>query len=285
MEIEWIPVSLLEIADYNPREARSPEVIQSIIETYKLKNLIKPLLVRKREDGKYDVFDGGTRLEALKILKIDRAPCIVYDCSRKEAIEIAAIVHTNREELTPAEKGKFILRCINEGIWRNVEEAAKALGFSKDTIYDWIREARIYSVSMDSKLKNILNRDVKKALASMPKPVREMVINELASLTEEITEKIKKELPNILSNIARKSFESEPDEVLREFRENISKIIEAGPDYSITFRASSGLMYQIDKVENNIVIKILSRNSSSYQLTIPSIDLREFIRKLSRFIK
>lgn len=285
MEIEWIPISLLKIADYNPREARSPEVIQSIIETYKSKKLIKPLLVRKTEDGGYEVFDGGTRLEALKILNINEAPCIIYNCNRKEAIEIAAIVHTNREELTPAEKGKFILRCINESIWKNVEEAAKALGFSKDTIYDWIREARIYQVTMNSKLRNLLNRDVKKALGSMPKPVREKIIDELASLPEEIIEKIKRELPKILSEIVERSCESEPDEVLTEFREKISKIIEASPGYSIKFKASSGSIYQIDKVENNIVITIFGRNSSTHQLTIPSIDLREFVRKLSRLIE
>jgi len=285
LEIEYIPINQLKIADYNPREARSPEIIQGIIETYRSRNIVKPLLVRKIRDGEYEVFDGGTRLEALKILNVDKAPCIIYDCSRREAMEMAAIVHTNREELTPAEKGKFILRCINEGIWRNVEEAARALGFSKDTLYDWIKEARISSAMMNTGLRNLLNRDSRKALASMPKPVREELINELASLTEEIAGKIKRELPNILNEIVEISYELEPEEVLKEFRERVSKIIESDLDYSVIFRASSGYMYQLERVGNNVVIKVLSKTSSADQLTIPCIDVKELVRRLSKFIE
>lgn len=283
MNIEWIPVNLLEIADYNPREARSPEVIQSIIETYKLKNLIKPLLVRKTEDGRYEVFDGGTRLEALKMLNVEKAPCIVYECSRREAIEVAAIVHTNREELTPAEKGKFIMRCINEGVWRNVEEAARNLGFSKDTLYDWIREAKIHSAGIKTKLKSFLNRDTKRALAVMPRPIREKIINELDSLTDDIIDKIKDYLPNILDEVSRESYELDTDEALERFRIKIAKFLESGLEHSVRFRALSGSTYQIERIENNVVIKVFSRDSSIHQLTIPCIDLREFIRRLSKF--
>ncbi|MEM4667575.1 MAG: hypothetical protein QXD35_00510, partial [Nitrososphaerota archaeon] len=60
-------------------------------------------------------------LEALKIIGVEEAPCIVHECSRLEAMKTAAITHTIREELTPSEKGKFLIRCINEGVWRNVE--------------------------------------------------------------------------------------------------------------------------------------------------------------------
>ncbi|MCS7126540.1 MAG: ParB/RepB/Spo0J family partition protein [Aigarchaeota archaeon] len=283
MEVQWIPVNSLKIADYNPREVRSPEIIQGIIETYRSKKIIKPLLVRKIADEEYEVFDGGTRLEALKLLNVDKAPCLVYECNRKEAIEIAAIIHTNREELTSAEKGKFILRCINEGVWKNVEEASRGLGISKDTIYDWIKEAKIRVGDSFTHLKKILNKDVRRSLAMMPKPVRDKVIEELSTLREEIIEKIKRDLPSILKEIADVAGDIDTDEVIKDFRLKISSIIESGSGYLTRFKGSSGLFYEIEEVEDNILIKVSGKSSIYQQLTIPRIDVKEFVRKLSRF--
>ncbi|MCX8192410.1 MAG: ParB/RepB/Spo0J family partition protein [Nitrososphaeria archaeon] len=283
MEVQWIPVNSLKIADYNPREVRSPEIIQGIIETYRSKKIIKPLLVRKIADEEYEVFDGGTRLEALKLLNVDKAPCLVYECNRKEAIEIAAIIHTNREELTSAEKGKFILRCINEGVWKNVEEASRGLGISKDTIYDWIKEAKIQVGDSFTHLKKILNMDVRRSSAMMPKPVRDKVIEELSTLTEEIIEKIKRDLPSILKEIADVTGDIDTDEVIKDFRLKISSIIESGSGYLTRFKGSSGLFYEIEEVEDNILIKVSGKSSIYQQLTIPRIDVKEFVRKLSRF--
>ncbi len=211
----------------------------------------------------------ATVTEALKILNIEKAPCIVYECSRRKAIEAAAIVHTNREELTSAEKGKFIMRCINEGVWKNVEEAARNLGFSKDTLYDWIREAKMHTAGVKTRLKSFLNRDTKRALAAMPRPVRERIINELDSLTEDIIEKIKNHLPNILEEISRESYELDTEEVIVRFKVKIAKFLESGLENLVRFRGLSGSTYQIEKVESNIVIRVFSRESSIHQLMIP----------------
>lgn len=283
MEVQWIPIRSLKIADYNPREARSPEIIRSIVETSRSRMIFKPIVVRKTADGEYEVLDGGTRLEALKMLGADKAPCIVYDCDRREAMEIAAIIHTGREELTSAEKGKFILRCINEGVWRNVEEASRELGFSKETVYDWIREARLHPADSWPQLRRILNRDARRVLATMPKPVREKIVEELSCMDGRLAEKVRRHIHSILRELADTAGDREPEEVIGEFRRRISALVEGGLGEQVKFRGPSGLLYELQEVDDGILVRVSDRGSQT-AISIPRIDLREILRRLSRFV-
>jgi len=185
LKIEWIPVKYLKIASYNPREARDPEIIEAIKKTYKKRKLIKPLLVRKVSDTEYEVFDGGTRLEALQEVDPDgKAPCIVYDVPLKVAKVIAAIVHADREDLTDEEKGKMILKLIGD-VWKSEKEAAEDLGRSERTIRLWKQAAKGSVVDLEPSLLGLRREEEKKIklyLGGVPKPVRHAVAKELKEL-------------------------------------------------------------------------------------------------------
>ena len=283
MKIEWIPLKYLKIADYNPREARSPEIIQAIIETYQKNGLVKPLLVRKVSNTEYEVFDGGTRLEALQKINAEKAPCVVYEVSRKEAMKLAAIVHTNREDLTIAEKGKYVLRCINEGVWKNISEAAKDLGFSRQTIHEWIKEARIQELEATISKTKVIDKEVKKKLASFPKPARKKIVETITSIDDKMMEKIKPKLPEILEEV-EEEIEDEPDKAIDVFQEKLMETFEKESEpQPIKWRGSSGYSWEIFEDQMNILLFKYERETLIQQLEIPKVDLKEIIRNLEKF--
>ncbi|MEM4467178.1 MAG: hypothetical protein QW655_01840 [Nitrososphaerota archaeon] len=224
-------------------------------------------------------------LEALKIIDVEEAPCIVHECSRLEAMKTAAITHTIREELTPSEKGKFLIRCINEGVWRNVEEAARDLGFSKDTVYCWIREAKTDDLILTTRLKKYLDKESKNNLASMPRVVREKIVEEMKNMNEEILLKIKKNIPELFKEILEISKDMDVEEVLEYMKKRISSLLEDYEKKITRFKTFSGFYYELREEDGKLSINVFEKNMEVGRLQIPLTDLRELIRKLQKYVR
>lgn len=272
--IQEIPLEKLVIADYNPREARDPEIIQGIIETYKQHGLLEPLLVREREDGMYEVINGGTRLEALQALGAKTARCIIYKCSRKEAMKIAATSHFVREDLTPAEKGKYILRCLKEGVWKTIEQAAQELGLSRETIYNYIREAK----ALEPEVREI-PKPLKEIVVTLPKPVRKEIVEEVKKMPE-------RELPiaaKVLQEIREELREAEPKQAVSLFVEKLGeKIKEIERPRKIAARIHE---YELMPEAGALTILQYHRGAEAGRLKIPLEDLRVLVRALNAYLE
>lgn len=73
------PVNQLRV-----RLDKIPELAESI----RMHGLLAPLTVRPTKHG-FEVIAGNRRLEAIKLLKMAKAPCRIIDLSDKEAYEVA----------------------------------------------------------------------------------------------------------------------------------------------------------------------------------------------------
>ena len=83
--------------------------LKNNIETYGIK---VPLVVTQNEKGLYQLVDGYRRLQVSVSLDMDTVPCIVVDI--KEATAIAFSLNIHREDLTPVEIGKILLKLYQE---------------------------------------------------------------------------------------------------------------------------------------------------------------------------
>ena len=264
-----IPLEYLVVADYNPREAKNPDVFQAMIEDAKKNGIESPLLVRKVHEKLYEVFQGGTRFEALQKTGAEHAFCIIYEISREEAMDKASRVHFIEDPITPAEKGKFILRCIKEGIYKNVKDASKKLGFSRQIIHEWIRMARIEAVETETSKIKPINKEAKKKLASLPKPAREKIIETISSLDKNAMEKVRDKLHEIIEE-AKKEGEDEPEEIVKAFQEKLIETFEEESEPKpIKWRGSSGYHWEIFEDQMNIVIFKYERETLIEQMKIP----------------
>ena len=278
-EVVFIPIEKLKIADYNPREARSPEIIQGIIETAKKDGIIKPLLVRKYDDG-YEVFEGGTRLIALQKLGAREAPCRVFNISKNEAIKLATKVHFLREDLTVIERGKHIAKCLKMGVWKSVEEVSEDLGIPSSTIYRWLREAGAETVKLSVEIPKHVNKEVQKILTDIPKDVRQKIVNEIENMDKSVLEAVKEDLPKILREIKK---EDEPQEAVKKFKAEISRKVEKKEKVK-EFRGPSGYKWHIFLHDNNVAIFKLERDTLVQQIEVPHSDIKMLCEVLKKFM-
>lgn len=103
---EWINVNKLCVdRDNYQRNAGAPKV-ESIRKNFSWLAFVVLCVVR-RPDGAYYVYDGGHRLEALRKLGIEEAPCIVFDMDNMtDEAKAFLLIATNRKAMSAVDKHK-----------------------------------------------------------------------------------------------------------------------------------------------------------------------------------
>ena len=90
-----VEISIKDIDDFpkHPFKVLVNDEMQSLIESVKEKGVIDPVIVRKKQDGRYEMISGHRRKKARKKKKIDTIPCLVRDLTDDEVKRISEIIN------------------------------------------------------------------------------------------------------------------------------------------------------------------------------------------------
>ena len=99
-------ISIDEIDEFpnHPFKVQENEKLLELSESIKEKGVLVPALVRKKENGRYELVSGHRRKKASEMAGIEKIPCIVRNMTDDEAIIIMVDSNMQREELLPSEK-------------------------------------------------------------------------------------------------------------------------------------------------------------------------------------
>ena len=106
MKEKIIELSIDDISDFPKHPFRInndlnyEELKNSIIEN----GVLVPTIVRKKEDGKYEMLSGHRRKKICEEQGIKKIPCIVKDVSDDEAIILMVDSNLQRDKILPSEK-------------------------------------------------------------------------------------------------------------------------------------------------------------------------------------
>jgi ParB family chromosome partitioning protein len=103
-----LDVPLSEIDDFpeHPFQVNLDESMTAMAESVKLIGIQNPAIVRRKEDGRYELVSGHRRKMACELAGIGIMPCIVRQMSRDEAIIAMVDSNLQREIILPSEKAK-----------------------------------------------------------------------------------------------------------------------------------------------------------------------------------
>jgi ParB family chromosome partitioning protein len=101
-------VPLSEIDDFpgHPYRVLDDEDMEALMESIKERGVITPAMVRKKEDGRYEMISGHRRKRACERLGLPSMRCEVVDVSRDEAIILMVDSNSQRSEIAPTDKGR-----------------------------------------------------------------------------------------------------------------------------------------------------------------------------------
>lgn len=101
-----IPLSEIDDFPGHPYRVLDDEDMQNLMESIKDRGVITPAMVRKKDDGRYEMISGHRRKHASERLGLQTIRCEVVEVSRDEAIILMVDSNSQRSEIAPTDKGK-----------------------------------------------------------------------------------------------------------------------------------------------------------------------------------
>lgn len=133
-QVTYVPTDLVHIGPFRTRgDDSATEGLAELAASIAGSGMIEPIVVRRREDGEFDVIAGERRLRATRQLGLADVPCIVRECSDGEALSIALVENLQRLDLNPVERAMCIHRLVEEFAITQ-QEVGKRVGMSQSSV-------------------------------------------------------------------------------------------------------------------------------------------------------
>jgi ParB family chromosome partitioning protein len=267
-----LSIDEIKLAWFNPRECRDPETLAALEKSIAERGILDPIHVVRFGD-EYLCIEGGARLLAARKLGIERVPVRVYEVGLDEAMKLTGELQLSRDDLTPAEKGKFITMLVKKGIFKSVDDAAKYYNLSPKTVYDWVKEHRARVIIEDAPLP----KPVAKELVSLPREVRKPIIQEVKDIPNP---ELQKRIVKAVKREVKERMAEEPEEVKEIVRKVVEKV--AAKQEEVTVKGAYD--YNIWRDGDDVIIMQMTRQKSLIgQLKIPVADIPRILRALQSF--
>lgn len=127
--VEDIDIFKIDRGNFLLRTATEDDVAdlsRSIIEH----GLFNPIIVRAKEESKYEIVAGNRRFIACKNLGYKKIACNVIELDDKGAFEVSLIENIQRKTLHQVEEGQAFYRYISEFGWGGASDLSRKLGKS-----------------------------------------------------------------------------------------------------------------------------------------------------------
>lgn len=105
-KVELIDLSLIDDFPEHPFKVQENEDLSKLKESIKDNGVLEPIIVRKKENERYEVIAGHRRKFASELLGNNFIPCIIRNMSKEEAIVYMVDSNLHRTNILPSEKAK-----------------------------------------------------------------------------------------------------------------------------------------------------------------------------------
>lgn len=187
-----IPLDKIDPYPDHPFKVRDDEDMMNLVESVKVNGVLTPAIVRRKEDGRYELVAGHRRKRACELAGISTLRAEIWDMTRDEAIIYMVESNFQRSTILPSEKAyayKMRMEALNrqgkklEGtcgplVHKSRDELGNATGESGRTVSRYIRLTELVPeiLEMVDEGKMALRPAVE--LSYIPKEIQEEVSND-----------------------------------------------------------------------------------------------------------
>jgi ParB family chromosome partitioning protein len=133
-----VPVNAIAPNPKQPRTHFDDEALASLAASIREVGILQPLVVRRADNGRYEVIAGERRLRAAKAAGLPTVPVVLRDSGDEELLRDALIENIHREDLNPIEQAEAFKALLGD-LGLKQEELADRVGVSRSHIANTIR--------------------------------------------------------------------------------------------------------------------------------------------------
>ena len=103
-----IVIPLHQIDDFpnHPFLVKDDESMEQLVRSIEMNGVLNPVIVRPKEDGRYELISGHRRKHACGVLGVTQIPVVVHTLTRDEAVIEMVDSNLQREHILPSEKAR-----------------------------------------------------------------------------------------------------------------------------------------------------------------------------------
>jgi ParB family transcriptional regulator, chromosome partitioning protein len=133
-----VPVASISPNPRQPRQIFDEEALAELAASIKVVGLLQPIVVRKIEDGDYQIVMGERRWRACQLAELELVPAIVKETTDGDLLRDALIENLHRQQLNALEEAAAYQQLLDD-FGTTHEELAKRIGRSRPHITNTIR--------------------------------------------------------------------------------------------------------------------------------------------------
>lgn len=121
-----------------PRRTFEESALSELAASIAKHGLLQPVVVRKKDNGFYEIIAGERRWRASKMAGLSEIPVIIKEIDDRDAAVLAMVENLQREDLNPIEEAQGFSTLI-EAYGFTQEDAAEAVGCSRANVANILR--------------------------------------------------------------------------------------------------------------------------------------------------
>ncbi len=125
-----------------PRRQFDADALEGLAESIRQNGVLQPLLVRRLQNGTFELIAGERRLRAARIVGVRRLPCIVMNAAEEQSAVYALLENVQREDLSFFEEAQA-LSALMQQFALTQEQIAARLGKAPSTVSNKLRLLRL----------------------------------------------------------------------------------------------------------------------------------------------
>ncbi len=174
-QVHEIPVEQIDPNPNQPRKNFARADMEDLINSIRTNGIIQPLILIKKEEGKYEVVAGERRWRSAKVLGLKTVPSLIRQIDVNKKLEIALLENIQRKDLNAMEKSRAYQRLIDE-FNLTQENISKRLGIARATIANSLRLLRLPETVQDAIEQEKITEGHAKTLCSINDPVKQEIL-------------------------------------------------------------------------------------------------------------
>jgi ParB family chromosome partitioning protein len=137
-ELRDVDIDLIDPNPEQPRTIFSEDKLEELSQSIRENGLVQPILLRRKEYGRYQLVAGERRWRAAQRAGLQRVSAVIREVEDEKLLELALIENIQRQELNPIEEAAAYQRLM-EVFGLTQEEVAKRVGKDRSSVANYVR--------------------------------------------------------------------------------------------------------------------------------------------------
>jgi len=137
-ELLHLPIESIHPNPRQPRRRFEPEAAAGLAASIRHQGVLQPVVVRRREEGGYELIAGERRWRAAREAGTPTLPALVKDVGDRDSLLLGLVENVAREQLSPVEEARAYASLVDE-FELSLGDVAERVGRSKPSVSNRLR--------------------------------------------------------------------------------------------------------------------------------------------------